>query len=50
MCEVGVFPIFLENVLSKVDKIQGLAFFKATKDFKGLKTAFFQFTVAELFA
>ena len=27
MCELGVFPIFLENDLLKVDKIQGLTFF-----------------------
>ena len=41
MCELGVFPIFLENDLLKVDKILGLTFFKARKDFKGFKTAFF---------
>jgi len=27
MCELGVFPIFLENDLLKVDKILGLTFF-----------------------
>ena len=32
MCELGVFPIFLENDLLKVDKILGLTFFKARKD------------------
>ena len=41
MCELGAFPIFLENDLLKVDKILGLTFFKTRKDFKGLKKAFF---------
>ena len=41
MCEVGVFPIFLEKDLLKVDKILGLTFFQARKDFEGFKTAFF---------
>ena len=41
MCELGVFPIFLENDLLKVDKILGLTSFKARKDFKGFKTVFF---------
>ena len=42
-CELGVqFPIFFLNDLLKVDKIQGLTVFKATKDFEGFKTAFFQ--------
>ena len=41
MCELGVFPNFLENDLIKVDKILGLTFFKARKDFEGIKTAFF---------
>ena len=41
MCELGVFPIFLENGLSRVDKILGLTFFKARKDFRGFKMAFF---------
>ena len=27
MCELGVFPIFLENDLLKVDKILGLTYF-----------------------
>ena len=47
MCELGVFPNFLENDLSKVDKILRLTFFKARKYFEGLKTEFFSFTVAE---
>ena len=40
MCELGVFPIFLENDLLEVDKILGLTFFKARKDFKGSKRRF----------
>ena len=39
MCELSVFSIFVENDLSKVDKILGLMFFKARKDFQGFKTA-----------
>ena len=42
MCELGFFPIFLENDLLKVDKILAwVSFFQARKDFKGFKTAFF---------
>ena len=41
MCELGVFPIFLENDLLKVDKILGLTFFKARKDLERFNTAFF---------
>ena len=41
MCELGVFPVFLENDLLKVDKILGLTFFKARKDLEGFNTAFF---------
>ena len=41
MCELGVFPIFLENDLLKVDKILRLTFFKARKDLEGFNTAFF---------
>ena len=41
MYEPGVFPIFLENDLLKVDKILGLTFFKARKDLEGFNTAFF---------
>ena len=42
MCELGVFPIFLENDLLQVDKILGLTFFKARrKDLEGFNTAFF---------
>ena len=42
MCELGVFPFFLENDLLKLDKILGLTFFKARKDFEYFKTAFFR--------
>ena len=41
MCELGVFPNFLENNLLKVDRILGLTFYRARKDFQGFKTAFF---------
>ena len=41
ICELGVFPFFLENDLLKVDKILGLTSFTARKDFEGFKTAFF---------
>ena len=43
MCELGVFPIFffLENDVLKVDRILGLTFFKARKDFKDSKRRFF---------
>ena len=41
MCELGVFPISLENDLLKVDKILGLPFFKAREDLEGFNTAFF---------
>ena len=39
MCELGVFPIFLENDLLKVPKILALTFFKARKDLEGFNTA-----------
>ena len=41
MCELGVFPIFLENYHLKVDKILGMTFFKVRKDLEGFSTAFF---------
>ena len=50
MCELGVFPSFLENDFLKVDKILGLTFFKARKDLEGFNKAFFQFTVAEFWS
>ena len=40
MCELGVFPIFLENDLLKVDKILGLTSFKAEKTWKDSKRRF----------
>ena len=40
MCELGVFHIFLEKDLLKVDRILGLTFFKARKDLEGFNTAF----------
>ena len=43
MCELGVFPIFSENDLLKVDKILGLAFFEARKYLEGFNTASFNF-------
>ena len=43
MCVLGVFPMFLENDILKVDKILGLTFFKARKDLEA-------FTVAEFCA
>ena len=39
MCALGFFHIFLVKDLSKVDKILGLTFFQARKDFEGFKTA-----------
>ena len=50
MCELGVFPIFLENDLSKVDKILGLMFFKSRKDFQRFKTAFSHLLLMFMFA
>ena len=41
MRELGVFLIFLGTDLSKFDKILGLVFLKARKDFRGFKTAVF---------
>ena len=41
MCELGFFHIFFVKDLLKVDKILGLTFFQARKDFEGFKTAFF---------
>ena len=41
MCELSVFPIFLENDLSKVDINPRADFFKARKDLEGFNTAFF---------
>ena len=40
MCELGVFPIFLENDLLKVDKIQQLPFLRQEKTSKDSKRRF----------
>ena len=50
MCELGVFPIFLENDLLKVDKILALAFFKGKKRLGRIQYGVFQFTVDEFCA
>ena len=50
MCELGFFFHFLhiEKDLLKVDKILGLTFFQARKDFEGFKiNGVFPFTVVE---
>ena len=41
MCELSVFPTFLENDLLKVNKILGLTLFKVREDLEGFNTAFF---------
>ena len=41
MCELGVFPIFFKERLSKVNKILVLTFLSQEKDFEGLKTFLF---------
>ena len=43
MCELGFFPVSVKNAydLLKIDKIQGLTFFKARKDFEGFRTALY---------
>ena len=40
MRELGVFPIFLENDLLKVDKILGLTFLRQEKTLKDSKRRF----------
>ena len=58
MCELGVFPIFLKNDFSKVNKILVLTFLSQEKDFEGLKTflfcfvlfCFFSFIVGDFFS
>ena len=48
MCELGVFPIFLENDLLKVNKILGLTFLGQEKTSKDSKlNGVFPFTVTE---
>ena len=47
MYELGVLPVFEENDLLKVDKILGLTFKKARKDFEALlKKLFLVFDLA----
>ena len=46
ICELGVFPIFLENDLLKVDRILGLTYFNVSLSQYGV----FQFTAAEFCA
>ena len=40
MCELGVFRLFVENDLLKVDKILGLMFLRQEKDPQGFEIAF----------
>ena len=49
MCELGVFPIFVENDLLKVHKILGLTFLRQENISKDSKRRF-SFTVAEFCA
>ena len=48
MYELGVLPVFEENDLLKVDKILGLTFFKARKDFEALLKNITLFSVFHL--
>ena len=50
MGELGVFPIFLENDLLKVDKILALTLFKGKKRLGRIQYSVFQFTAAEFCA
>lgn len=51
MCELGVFPIFLDNDLSKIATILGLTFLRQEKTSKDSKlTFFFPVAAAEIFA
>ena len=43
MCDLGVFPIFLENDLLKDDKILGLTFLRQDKTSKDSKRRFSEF-------
>ena len=47
MCELGVFPIFLENNLLKVEKILGLTFFLGKKRLRRIQNNVFPFTVTD---
>ena len=48
MYELDVLPVFEENDLLKVDKILGLTFFKARKDFEALLKNITLFSVFHL--
>ena len=50
MCELGVFPNFLENDLLKVDRILGLTFLRGKKRLQRIQKGVFPFTVAEFCA
>ena len=50
MCEPGVFPIFLESDLLKVDKIMGLTFFSSKIKRGRIPNGVFPFTAAEFCA
>ena len=50
MCELGVFTLFLEKNLLKVDKILALTLLKARKDGRRIQYGVFQFTVAQFCA
>ena len=47
MCELGSFPIPLENGLLKVDKIQGLTIFLSKERLRRIQNSVFPFTVTE---
>ena len=46
MCELSVFPIFLENDLLKVDKILAWPFLRQDKTFKRIQNDIFPLTIA----
>ena len=47
MCELGFFPIFLENDLLRVDKILGLTCFLGKKRLGRIQNGVFPFTITE---
>ena len=47
MCELGFFPIPLENALLKVDKILGLTIFLSKERLRRIQNSVFPFTVTE---
>ena len=50
MCELGVFPNFLEKDLLKVDIILGLTFLRGKKRLQRIQKGVFPFNVAEFCA